>query len=219
MTSLPVTNAVDCWNRIGVWGDRSCPELVGAVHCHNCPVFTAAGRRFLDGRPPEGYLDEWTSRLAEPAEEQIGDRQGVLVFRVGVEWLALPVGVLREVLPLRPVHRIPFHGGALAGLVNVRGELHLAIRMDHLLGIPAAGEAKGTVPRLVVVGEGGETWAFRADEVERVHRLPAEALASAPPTVGRAATRFSRGVFRCKSRAVGVLDSGRLFEALRASVR
>jgi chemotaxis-related protein WspD len=212
-----------CWGRVGVWGDRSCPELATAVHCHNCPVFTAAGSRFLEGRPPDGYLDDWTANLAEPEEPPATGLQSALVFRLGGEWLALPVGVLREVVPLRPVHRIPFHGGALAGLVNVRGELHLSARLDHLLGMSTgAGEGADSgkaLPRLLVVGHGGEAWVFRVDEVDRVRRFPAKELAPAPPTLGRAAGRFTRGVFRRNDRAIGLLDEGRLFEVLRTSVR
>jgi chemotaxis-related protein WspD len=225
VTTLPLNSAqADCWNRIGVWGDRSCPELATAVHCHSCPVFSAAGRRFLDGESPPGYLEEWTARLAAPEETEAGDLQGVLVFRLGGEWLALPVGALLEVIPLRPVHRIPFRRGLLAGVVNVRGELHLSVRMDHLVGITrGAGEevapAAKAVPRLLVVGRGAEVWVFPVDEVDRVHRFPAAALAPAPPTLGRAAARFTRGVFRCAGRAVGFLDEGRLFEALRTKVR
>jgi chemotaxis-related protein WspD len=191
-------------------------------------VFGAAGRRFLDGRSPPGYLEEWTARLAEPAEEEAGDLQGLLVFRLGSEWLALPVGALREVIPVRPVHRIPFRGGLLAGVVNVRGELHLSVRMDHLLGIarearpdgPAAAPGQGAgLPRLLVVGRGAEVWVFPVDEVDRVHRVPASAVGPVPPTLGRASARFTRGVFRTSARAVGLLDEGRLFDAVRVKVR
>src|SRR5581483_1899820 len=121
MMTLPVTaDRDDCWNRIGVGGDRSCPELASVVHCHNCPVFSDAGRRFLDSLPPDGYLDEWTARLAEGKDEGIADELGIVLFRLGGEWLALPAGALREVISSRPIHRIPFHGGLLAGVVNVR---------------------------------------------------------------------------------------------------
>jgi chemotaxis-related protein WspD len=225
VTTLPTRTAqADCWNRIGVWGDRSCPELATAVHCHSCPVFSAAGRRFLDGESPPGYLEEWAARLAVPEDAEAGDLQGVLVFRLGGEWLALPVGALLEVIPLRPVHRIPFRGGLLAGVVNVRGELHLSVRMDHLLGITRGADQDGTpsataVARLLVVGRGAEVWVFPVDEVDRVHRFPAADLGAVPPTLGRAAARFTRGVFRCGSRAVGFLDERRLFEALRTKVR
>lgn len=228
MMTLPTTEQSDCWNRIGVAGDRSCPELAKFVHCHNCPVFTAAGRRFLDSVPPDGYLQEWTARLAEDKGEENVDVQGVVLFRLGGEWLALPASALREVISLRPIHRIPFHGGLLAGIVNVRGELHLAIRMDHLLGLthstvangePSASGVGRSLPRLLVAGRDSETWVFRVDEVDRVHRLAMPSLRSVPPTLGRAASRFTRGVFRLQDRAVGLLDEGRLFEAVRTSVR
>jgi chemotaxis-related protein WspD len=226
MTTLPLATARDdCWNRIGVWGDRSCPELAGVVHCHNCPVFSAAGRRFLDGRSPDGYLEEWTARLAEPEAEEAHDLQSALAFRLGSEWLALPVAALLEVIPLQPVHRIPFRGGLLAGVVNVRGELHLSVRMDNLLGITRDVESDGAAngkaaPRLLVVGRAGEVWVFPVDEVDRVRRFPAAALGPGPPTLGRASARFTRGVFRTSGgRAVGLLDDARLFEVLRARVR
>src|SRR5215813_146310 len=105
--ALAVIPQGDCWNRIGVWGDRSCPELVPAVHCHNCPVFAAASRRFLDAAPPEGYLDEWTERLSTAAQDTATDLQSVLLFRLGEEWLALRIAVLLEVTIPRPVHRVP----------------------------------------------------------------------------------------------------------------
>lgn len=226
MTPLPVTpGRDDCWNRVGVFGDRSCPELGRVGHCHNCPVFAAAGRQFLDAPPPPGYLEEWAARLAEPEEGAAGERVGVLVFRIGGEWLALPVGALVEVTAPRPIHRVPFRGGLLAGLVNVRGELHLAVRLDQLLGIggaPPAGDGAGPrpgPPRLLVVRRGADTWVFPVDEVDGVRRFPAADLAGVPPTLGRAAARFARGVFRHDDRAVGYLDEVRLFEALRAKVR
>jgi chemotaxis-related protein WspD len=224
MTSLPVAPArQDCWNRIGVWGDQSCPELPPVVHCHNCPVFAAAGRQFLNAPSPEGYLEEWTARLAEPAEEVARDLQSVLVFRIGDEWLALPMHTLVEVTPLRPLHRVPFRGGLLAGLVNVRGELHLAVRMDRLLGIAPTAEGEtdehGGPPRLLVVRRIADTWVFPVDEVKRVRRLPPSELTGVPPTLSRASARFTRSVFRWEGRAVGYLDDALLFEALRTRVR
>jgi chemotaxis-related protein WspD len=229
MKTLPLAaERQDCWNRIGVWGDRSCPELAAVVHCHNCPIFRAAGGRFLASPSPEGYLEAWTACLAEKEEEEPADVQGVLIFRLGEEWLALPVAALREVISVRFIHRIPYHGGLLAGVVNVRGELHLSIRMDHLLGLTPRAEENGNhspapagkaVPRLLVAGRGAETWVFRVDEVDRVHRLAMGELRPVPPTLGRAATRFTRGLFSSQDRAVGLLDEGRLFEVLRTSMR
>ncbi len=73
----------------------------------------------------------------------------MLVFRLGDEWLALPVGVLVEVTRPRPPHRVPHRGGLLAGVVNIRGELHLCVRFDLLLGDhrerPGLGEEQSAV--------------------------------------------------------------------------
>ena len=148
--SLPTVD--DCWNRIGFRGDRSCPELARVVHCHNCQVFGNAGRHFLDAPSPPGYAAEWTRRLAAPIEAEPADLFGVLTFRLGEEWLALEVRLLVEVTTPRPVHRIPRRGGILAGVVNIRGELHLCVHLDHVLGVrrdaPQEGASKRPQPRL-----------------------------------------------------------------------
>ena len=220
-TTLPVIATDACWHKIGVWGDRSCPELQKFTHCHNCPVFATAGRRFLDAPSPPGYLDEWRDRLATPEELAAHDEFSVLVFRLGDEWLALPVSVLVEVTPLRVPHRIPQRGGLLAGVVNIRGELHLCVRLELLLGIAPSDKPGGAKnnPRLIVIRNAAEGWAFTADEVDQVHRVPGQSLTPAAPTLSRAVAKLTRGVFTISDHSVGLLDDVRLFQAIRERVR
>ena len=223
LPSLPTIESSDasdpCWHRIGVWGDRTCPELAKVTHCHNCPVFAAAGRRFLDAPPPAEYPAEWTHRLSSPEAESTGDRIGILVFRLADEWFALQVGVLVEITHQRMPHRIPHRGGLLAGLVNIRGELHLCVKLDQLLGITPSAEAAKANSRLIVIRRDLDGWVFPADEVDQVHRIPEQDLVPAPPTISRAAARVTRGVFKLDTRAVGLLDEDRLFQNLRERVR
>jgi chemotaxis-related protein WspD len=214
-----IAPADQCWNRIGVRGDRSCPELLKVTHCNNCPVFAVAGRRFLDAPSPPGYLDEWTVRLSARDETREGDESSVLVFRLGDEWLALPVAVLVEVTRPRPVHRIPHRGGLLAGMANIRGELHLCVRLDLLLGVPAAADPDPELRRLVVIRRHGEGWVFAADAVDQVHRVLLPDLATAAPTLARAQVKLTRGVFPHAGRSVGLLDDSRLFQSLRERLR
>jgi chemotaxis-related protein WspD len=214
----------DCWNRIGVWGDRSCPELAKVVHCHHCPVFAAAGRRFLDAPSPEGYLEEWTERLIAPIEEAATDLQSVLIFRLGEEWLALRVQVLIEVTNPRTIHRIPHRTGLLAGLVNIRGELHLCVHLDRLLGKRTEDRGQRTEDgegqrRWIVTEREGQRWVFPVDAVDQVYRFPAGDLTAVPATVARAGGRLSRGVFTWKDRPIGYLDDERLFQTLRTRIR
>src|SRR5262249_35428834 len=147
--------------------------LAAVTHCHNCPVFAAAGRKFLDAPSPPDYLAEWTARLAAPEVDRAGAEASVLVFRLGAEWLARPVGGLGEVTRPGTPHRIPHRAGLLAGMVNIRGELHLCVRLDLLLGVaPGTDQEAAGNPRLIVIRRDSETWAFAADEVDQVHRLP-----------------------------------------------
>jgi len=215
---LPALTQGDCWNRIGVWGDRSCPELVEAVHCHNCPVFAAASRRFLDGPPPAGYLEEWTERLGAPVEETAGDVQSVLVFRLCEEWLALRVQVLVEVAGPRPIHCIPHRTGLLAGLVNIRGELHLCVHLAQLLGLTAPDGPKGSPHMIVAEGEGSR-WVFPVDEVGQVYRFSPEGLTGVPATLARSAGRLTRAVLPWRERSVGYLDDAQVFRVLRAKIQ
>lgn len=219
-SALPVIAVDSCWNRIGVRGDRSCPELTTVTHCHNCPVFATAGRRFLDAPSPPDYLDEWTARLAAPDDGAAKEEFSVLVFRLGDEWLALPVGVLVEVTRPRPTHRVPHRGGLLAGVVNIRGELHLCVRLDLLLGITGSdSNSANNNPRLIVIRHQSEGWAFAADEVDQVHRIPAQSVTPVAPTLSRASAKTTRGVFTSRKRSVGLLDGTRLFQTIQERVR
>ena len=226
MMELPIAKSVEaeCWTRIGVWGDRSCPTLKEVVHCHNCSVFSEASRRFLDAEFPPGYLDEWAKRLAAPEEDVACEYQTVLVFRLGEEWLALPVAVLVEVATPRPIHRVPHRGGLLSGLVNIRGELQLCVRLDQALGMRTPGNSSkepdhAKTARLLVLQSENDRWVCPVDEVDEVFRFTKEELGAAPATLARSGGRHTLGIFHSRNRAIGYLDDQSLFQTLRGKIR
>ena len=221
----------ECWRIVGVTGDRSCPELATFIHCRNCPVLADAARTFFERPAPTGYLEEWRTILEEPTATDDPGTTSVLVFRVGGEWFALSATVLVEVTPVRPVHRIPHRtGGGLAGLVNIRGQLHLCASLHSLLGLPGgpAAAAPSTPAtdaasaRLLVVeraGEDGtERWVVGADEVAGVHRLSRNETRAVPSTVGHAQANCATALFTWQERTVGLLDELRIFAGLRGMV-
>jgi chemotaxis-related protein WspD len=223
----------DCWNTIGVSGDRSCPELDKHTHCRNCPVFAGAARSFFERHAPEGYLAEWSRWLAASTGNGLrGDiREGdgehfpaqdeahsVLIFRLGEEWLAFPTKTVAEVTLPRPVHRIPHRSNAiLTGIVNLQGQNQLSVSLHGLLGA-AALSTPSTSPRLVVLRDNdrAEIWAFTADEVVGVRRVPRSQWRSVPSTLINPAVGFSQAVLSVDGRTVGLLDDQRVFTALRS---
>src|SRR5262245_49544056 len=113
----------DCWNRIGVRGDRSCSELQQHVHCRNCPVHSAAAHDLLDSELPSGYTSAWTSHFASARQSDERSLQSVLIFRLGGEWFGLTTQVVQEVADLRAIHSLPHrHAGVILGLTTVRCE-------------------------------------------------------------------------------------------------
>src|SRR5262249_24058272 len=97
--------------------------------------------------------------------------------------------------------------------------------LHGLLGVDTGGGADAgptedggpaALPRLVVIRKDAETWAFHADEVPGVHRLPRGGLRNVPATLANPATSFSQAVLSWNGRSVGYLDDQRLFTALRS---
>jgi chemotaxis-related protein WspD len=217
-----------CWNRIGVQGDRSCPKLAEAIHCRNCPVFSAGGERLFQREVPTDRLQEATRQLAEAEEATSRDALSLLVFRIGPEWLALEARTVVEVVETRPIHRIPHRTSRLLlGVANIRGELHLCISLDVLLDIESSGDhgvpgpalSARPRPRFLVVEDGRDRWVFPVDDVEGIQRVPAGAMEPLPHTLERSAEYYSQSLFSHEHRRIGMLSPTRLFKALERSTR
>lgn len=218
MLEIIEDRTTNCWNEIGVNGDRSCPELDKFVHCRNCPVFGSAARFFFQRAAPEGYLKEWAGLLAEPVRQGAAEQSAFLVFRLGIEWLALSLAVAVEVTSLRPVHRVPHRTNKVfSGLINLRGQLHPCVSMHGLLQVDAIDPITNPpiAPRLVLIRHKAEIWAFPSDEVAGVQQILQPHLQNVPSTLSNPAGSYSRAVFAWGDRSVNVLDEPRLFAAMR----
>lgn len=213
----------ECWSRIGVAGDRSCPELETFIHCRNCPVLAEAARTFFDRPAPDGYVESWSAILEEPPVAATPDATSVLIFRLAEEWFALPTSVLVEVTTLRPLHSVPHRtGGVLAGIVNIRGQLQLCISLASLLGMEAAPTDRphdgigltGTTGRLLLVEWNGRRWVFAVEEVAGVHSVPRATMRAVPSTVSQSSQRATQALFDWQNASVGLLDEARLIDGL-----
>lgn len=206
--------AVDnCWKRIGIHGDKSCPELVQQVHCRECPTFSAAAASLLDREAPH---DGPTSVSLSPVRSGQAPTESVTVFRIGAEWFALPTLVLDEIVGARRIHSLPHkRDPALLGLVNVRGELVICVSIAPLLTGAQDGGGDG---RLIIVRHPGGRIACPIDEVQHTYHLAPDQLQSVPATVGRSHSSLTRGLFAWQGRMVARLDEQALFDALGRSL-
>ncbi|MFZ5594509.1 MAG: chemotaxis protein CheW [Pseudomonadota bacterium] len=221
----------DCWNRIGVWGAQTprCPELDRVVHCVNCKVFSAAGRKVLDRASSEEYLRDLTEVIAGKEKRKYeSDIRSVVIFRLGEEWLGLPTQVFQEVLKLRKLHSVPYRrGNILRGLINVRGELQLCVSLGRLLGVvrgetPGDNVVNGVYERMVVIAREDARYVFPVSEVRGVVRYAVDELLSVPATAMHSGANYFRGMLHWKDknqeRHVGCLDEELLFAALERGI-
>ncbi|MEB3266108.1 MAG: chemotaxis protein CheW [Cyanobacteriota bacterium] len=225
----------DCWNHIGVFGDRTCEQLQASVHCRNCPVYAAAGRSLLEQPPPADYLAEWTGVLAESkrrSDDSLLSADGsavrneqslsLMIVRLGSELFALPVGLLVEVSPPFPVHSVPHRTNAVfLGLVNIRGEIMLAASLASLLGVgPETAAAAGphASRRMAVASAGDGRWVFPIDEILGVHVFHRDAVLPPPAVGSQGRSGCSQGVLRWQQRTVALLDADALVAGLNAAI-
>lgn len=226
---MSATTIQDCWNRIGVQGDKSCPKLHRHIHCRNCPTFEQGAHALLNRTPPAGYIEEWTQFLARAKETEAGFTDTAFVFRIGPEWLAFSARLCVEIVSMRPIRRVPHRSDRmLLGLASVRGELLLCFSLANLLGLEpggaglepsaetsaAANAASKVLPRLLVARKDRFNLAFPVDEVMGLHRFHRDTVRAIPATVAHAVPQFSRGMLAADGRKIGLLDEELIFHAL-----
>jgi len=212
----------DCWNKIGVWarGKKDCPELEHVVHCANCDVFSAAGRRLLDTDAPAGYLEKWAQFFSQPQKIKQHDSSSVVLFRLGDEWFALPSVLMEEVVSVRAIHRVPHRKSEiLKGLINIRGELQVCVSVGRLLhiskgDISGTNIVKGIYERMIVIKFEGARYVFPVSEVRGVHRYTDVELKHAPATIMNCSVHYLKGMLMVDKKHVGLIDHELLFPAL-----
>ena len=181
--------------------------------------YVSAAARLLDREMPEEYIAEWTEIVAAKPENVDTRPTSAVVFRIGSEWLALPTGAFQEVAELSGIHKLPHsRSSVLNGLVNVRGELLLCAALDVLLGLEKGPVAlrdpqHAVEGRLLVCKHKGERVAFPVAEVIGIHTYFLSDVRNVPATLTGATTCTSE-VLYWKDRAIGVLDTERLFQLL-----
>jgi chemotaxis-related protein WspD len=214
----------DCWNRIGVHGDRSCHELITCVHCRNCPIFAAGAAELLNSPLPVSHVPEWTDHFARPKTDADVEARSVVIFRIGAEWLALPASVVMEVANVLTVHSLPHRrNGIVLGVANVRGQLLVCVSLGAIVGADAAapaprGQRTVAYPRLLVIRREDVRVVCPVDEVFGLHQVRTRELGTVPATVARASGTYSTALLSWGDRSVGILDDQLLFYSLKRSL-
>jgi chemotaxis-related protein WspD len=208
----------DCWNRIGIHGDKSCPLLVEHIHCRNCAVYSAAATRLLDRY---ALQQEDRAQVSTVVETEVKTRS-LLMFRLGEEWLGLATRSLVEVAPLQTIHSLPHQRSrALLGVANVRGALVACLSLVELLGLDATNNVSSgarVMPRMLIIAARGGPVVVPVDEVDGIHAIDERILDTASQSGTQVSAKYTRGVLQFKGRSLRWLDEEQLLSAVTRSL-
>lgn len=144
---------------------------------------------------------------AAPNDEQF------VTLGIDREVFALPVEVVREILDMRPMFRIPEAPHYLAGLIDVRGRGVPVIDLRARLGLPPAAPTEATRIVVLEAAIGGRDLQIGlvTDRVFEVASLDGGLLEAAPDIGVRWRSEHIRGVGRRGETFVVVFDLEQLF--------
>ena len=217
--TLADTQAIDdCWNRIGIHGDKSCPLLEEHIHCRNCSVYSAAATRLLDRY---SLQQDQRDAVVSKVETDVKTRS-LLMFRLGEEWLGLATRSLVEVAPLQAIHSLPHQRSrALLGVANVRGALVACLSLVELLDLDGSVAPVGggrVMPRMLIIAAHGGPVVVPVDEVDGIHAIDERILDAASQSGAQTSARYTRGVLQYRGRSLRWLDEEQLLSAVTRSL-
>lgn len=125
-------------------------------------------------------------------------------FRLGTQWLGVPVNVVQEVLNPQSIRRVPRAPSEVAGLLNLRGQIVTAVDLRQRLGLPEYTEERGSMN--VVVRHGQESFSLLVDDVGDVINVSGQKLEPVPNSLDAQWKAVTKGVFRLEKRLFVILN-------------
>jgi purine-binding chemotaxis protein CheW len=144
-----------------------------------------------------------------------GEREYV-TFRVGDQWLGIPVVMVQEVLTAERIARVPLAPPEFTGFLNLRGQIVSAIDLRVRLGLPTRERDQRFMN--VVVGDHDELFSFLVDEVGDVQPVGADGLEPTPSTLDPRWRQVSDGVVRRKHDLLVAVSAEKLLRIADAAV-
>lgn len=211
----------DCWNRIGVFGDKRCERLERHIHCRNCEVYGAAAIALLDryGSSLERDADDYGQG---EAQEPVGEQRSLLIFRLGEQWLAIATRCLAEVMPVSPIHSLPHRKSTgLLGVTNVRGTLVACLSLSELLDLETDDSRQSgqrVIPRMLILESGSGPLVVPVDEVSGIQKIPLARISNAKQDDKRTISRFTAGVLQWRGQSITLLNDEQLLQNMIGSL-
>jgi purine-binding chemotaxis protein CheW len=120
-------------------------------------------------------------------------------FMFGVE-----VRHVQEVLRYQPITAVPLAGSVVEGLINLRGQIVMAVDMRRRLELPP--REPGRPPMNMIVRSADGAVSLLVDEIGDVLDVADALFERAPDNISAVTRELTQGVYKLKERLLIVLD-------------
>lgn len=140
----------------------------------------------------------------------------LVLFELNDRAFAVLGECIREIVADADIYLLPGAPPALAGVINVRGEIESVLLPRVLLGLPAA---DSPAAGMILIGQGSDLRSgVQVDQVTDVRDVPRSLLQDPPESLPEEWRPFVLKLALIDDRPVTVLDLDRLFAAYRDGV-
>ncbi len=139
-----------------------------------------------------------------------GTRQ-FCTFTLDGGWFGVEVERVQEVLVSREISPVPFCPDAVAGLINLRGQIVTAFDLRRCLDMPAL--PPGRIPVNLVIRSGSEAVSLLVDEIGDVVETREATFENPPATLQGRARELIRGAHKLDEGLLLVIDTDRALES------
>ena len=139
----------------------------------------------------------------------------MVCFRLHGQLYAVPVDRVAEVVTYRPVTRVPFVPGWVAGIINLRGDVVTVVDLGDFLGLGKTAATDAT--RIVIVRAAQRIGGVLVDRIDEMRTVDEAKIEPSPPVRSSHGSAVLTGVVTLgdKDPAAGapvmVLDMDRVF--------
>lgn len=137
----------------------------------------------------------------------MADSIQICTFALDGSTFALPVAEIREVVRGLSITPVPLASGAVRGLVNLRGQIAMAVDLRRRLDLPARVPGQDEVNVVVDAAEGPVC--ITVDDVGDVILVPADSVERPPETLRPGVRELVRGICKREDELVLLLDTAR----------
>ncbi len=156
-----------------------------------------------------------TTTLERTRSVRVTAQSEYVTFRLADQWLGISVLIVQEVLTAQRIASVPLAPDAIAGFLNLRGQIVTAVDLRTTLRLstrPADGEYMN-----VVVRHEGELFAFMVDEVGDVVAVNDDDVDPPPSTLDDRWRSVCVGIVRREDGLLLVMDVRELLRLETAS--